>query len=182
MDNLMQYLYQEYYKKQQRGFTDDEFRRAAEQIAGRSLADFFDIGVNSADPIDYNAYFAPVGLTLTNVAGRNPDGYLGASTQVVNGRTTVTGVRRGGAAYADGLNVGDEVLAVDQVRVGDDLQRLMAGRRPGETLTVLVNRSGLLRELPIKLLPSPLVSYRLEPVANPTAEQQALYKTWLYIK
>lgn len=182
MDDLMRYLYNEYYKKLGRGFTDEEFRRAAEQTAGRKLDDFFDVAVNGTDPINYNAYFAPVGLQLNNWAAKAQDGYLGAATTVQNGRTIVANVRRGSAAYTDGLNVGDEVLAVDSVRVGDDLLRLVSGRRVGERLNVLINRGGLVRELPITLGQNPLVSYRLEPVANITLTQKALYNKWLYIR
>ncbi|UHG89098.1 M61 family metallopeptidase [Spirosoma oryzicola] len=182
MDDLMRYLYNEYYKKQKRGFTDEEFRRAAEQVAGRKLDDFFTTAVNTADPINYNAYFEPVGLRLVNVAARSQDSFLGAAVSPANGKSTVTSVRRGSAAYTDGLNVGDEVISVDSVRVGDDLLRLISGRRVGETLKVLVNRAGILRELPITLTPNPLVSYRLEPLANQTEAQKTLYARWLYTK
>lgn len=181
MDDLMRYLYTEYYKKQKRGFTDEEFRQAAEQIAGQPLNDFFSIAVNSADPIDYNRYFAPVGLQLQNRAAKTQDGYLGTATTVTNGKVYVTGVRRGSAAYTDGLNVGDEIISIDSVRVGDDLLRLISGRRVGETLNVLVNRGGFLRRLPVTLTTNPLASYRLAPLPNQTAEQKALYKKWLYI-
>ena len=182
LDDLMRYLYQEYYKKQKRGFTDEEFQRAAEQIAGRPLTDFFTTALNTADPINYNAYFAPVGLQLTNVAAKNQDGYLGAATTVVNGKVTVSGVRRGSAAYTDGLNVGDEIISVNGLRVGDDLLRHIGGRRVGETILLLVNRAGQLRELPIKLSQNQLVSYRLETLPNQTENQRALYNKWLFIK
>ncbi|AQG79237.1 M61 family metallopeptidase [Spirosoma montaniterrae] len=182
MDDLMRLLYTEYYKKQKRGFTDAEFRQAAEQVAGRKLDDFFTIAVNSTNPIDYNAYFAPVGLQLVNVAGKSADGFLGAGTTVQNGKAVISSVRRGSAAYADGLNVGDEVISVDGVRVGDDLLRFIGGRRVGEKLTVLVNRAGLLREIPVTLTQNPLLSYRLEPLPNRTDAQKALYNKWLYVK
>ena len=182
MDDLMRLLYTEYYKKQKRGFTDDEFRRAAEQIAGRSLDDFFNVAVNSSEPINYNAYFEPVGLQLTNVASKTQDGFLGAATTASNGKATVTGVRRGSAAYTGGLNVGDEIISVDSIRVGDDFLRLISGRRVGETVNVLVNRGGMLRKLPITLAQNPLASYRLTPLPNATAAQKALYNKWLYIK
>jgi predicted metalloprotease with PDZ domain len=181
MDDLMRYLYTEYYKKQKRGFTDEEFRQAAEQMAGQPLNDFFAIAVNSADPIDYNRYFAPVGLQLQNRAAKTQDGYLGTATTVTNGKVYVTGVRRGSASYTDGLNVGDEIISIDSVRVGDDLLRLVSGRRVGETLNVLVNRGGFLRRLPITLTANPLASYRLVPLPNQTDGQKALYNKWLYI-
>ena len=181
MDDLMRFLYAEYYKKQKRGFTDAEFRQAAEQVAGRKLDDFFIIGVNSAEPIDYNPYFAPVGLRLVNVAAQTQDGFLGAATTISNGKATISGVRRGSAAYTGGLNVGDELISIDSVRVGDDLLRLISTHRAGETIKVLVNRSGYLRELPITLTQNPLVRYRLEPLPNQTEAQKALYNKWLYI-
>ncbi|QJW90045.1 M61 family metallopeptidase [Spirosoma taeanense] len=182
LDDLMRYLYTEYYKKQKRGFTDEEFRRAAEQTAGRKLDDFFTVGVNSAAPINYNAYFEPVGLQLTNVAARTQDGFLGAGTTVQNGKSIVTSVRRGSAAYTDGLNVGDEIISVDSVRVGDDLLRLISGRRIGDKLTILVNRAGLIRKIPVTLTANPLVSYRLQPLPNQTPQQKALFEKWLFIQ
>jgi predicted metalloprotease with PDZ domain len=146
------------------------------------LTDFFTTALNTADPINYNAYFEPVGLQLTNVAAKSQDGYLGAATTVVNGKVTVSGVRRGSAAYTDGLNVGDEIISVNGLRVGDDLLRFISGRRVGDTINLLVNRAGQLRELPIKLSQNPLVSYRLEPLPNQTEKQKALYNKWLFIK
>ncbi len=182
MDDLMRFLYAEYYKKQKRGFTDAEFRQAAEQIAGRKLDDFFTVGINSAEPINYNTYFEPVGMQLVNVAARTQDGFLGTATVYSNGKATVTGVRRGSAAYTSGLNVGDEIISVDSVRVTDDLLKLISGRRVGETINVIVNRAGFLREIPITLAQNPLVSYRLEPLPNQTPAQKALYNKWLFIK
>ena len=182
IDDLMRFLYTEYYKKQQRGFTDAEFRQAAEKIAGRQLNDFFSVGVNSTEPINYNAYFEPVGMQLVNVAARAQDGFLGTATVYSNGKAIVTGVRRGSAAYTDGLNVGDEIISVDSVRVTDDLLKLISGRRVGETINVIVNRAGFLREIPVTLTQNPLVSYRLEPLPDQTPAQKALYNKWLYIK
>jgi predicted metalloprotease with PDZ domain len=182
MDDLLRFLYNEYYKKQKRGFRDEEFRQAAEQMAGRKLDDFFNIAVNSANPINFNTYFEPVGLQLTNVAAKTQDGFLGAGTTVQNGKVVVGSVRRGSAAYTDGLNVGDEILAVDSIRVGDDLLRLISGRRVGDKISVIVNRAGFLREIPITLTQNPLVSYRLEALPNRTDTQKALYNKWLYIK
>ena len=182
MDDLMRLLYTEYYKRQNRGFTDEEFRKAAEQVAGRKLDDFFDVGINSADPINYNAYFAPVGLKLVDAAVKSKDGFLGAATRTVNGKAYVSGVRRGSAAYVDGLNVGDEVTSVDGVPVGSDLQKLIGDRKVGDKLTFQVSRSGVPKEVNVTLTASPYVSYRLEQLPTRTDAQTALYNKWLFTK
>ncbi len=182
LDDLMRKLYQDFYKAKGRGFTDAEFQAAASQVAGRDISDFFRRNVESADAIDYNSYFEPVGLKLVNAASRQSDGYLGASVSAGSGRPTITGVRRGSAAETDGLNVGDEVISVDNIRVGaDDFLRLIGGHRVGDTVSLLVNRAGMLKRIPVTLIANPLASYRLEPMTNPTPQQQALYKRWLFI-
>ena len=189
MDDLLRYLYQEYYKKQQRGFTDDEFRKAAEQIAGKPLTDFFDNGVNGTGPLNYNAYFEPVGLRLINTADtpearQKQDGFLGASarTNPVTNRALVMSVRRGSAAELGGLNVGDEIVAIDGAPLTDDLNKTLAGHKAGERLKVGVNRGGLSREFTVQLTENPLLNYRLEPLPTVTDKQKALYNKWLYVK
>ncbi|HEY0109176.1 MAG TPA: PDZ domain-containing protein, partial [Fibrella sp.] len=184
MDDLMRLLYTQYYKKLKRGFTDEEFRKAAEQVAGMSLASFFEKGINGTGPLDYTTYFEPVGMRLVNVNTKQQDGFLGASagTNPTNGRQTITAVRRGGAAEIGGLSVGDEVLAIDSVRLTDDLSRAVAGRKVGDRLRLIVNRGGQVRELAVQLIESPLLSYRLEAIPNASDKQKALYNKWLYIK
>ncbi|HEX9958912.1 MAG TPA: PDZ domain-containing protein, partial [Fibrella sp.] len=184
MDDLMRLLYTQYYKKLKRGFTDEEFRKAAEQVAGTSLASFFDKGINGTGPLDYTTYFEPVGMRLVNVNTKQQEGFLGASagTNPTNGRQTITAVRRGGAAETGGLSVGDEVLAIDSVRLTDDLSRAVAGRKVGDRLRLIVNRGGQVRELAVQLIESPLLSYRLEAIPNASDKQIALYNKWLYIK
>ncbi len=182
LDDAMRFLYQEYYKKQQRGFTDTEFKQALETAAGRSFDDFFAKYVNATEAIDYNTFFGPVGLKLTTAPVSSTDGFLGATTVPTSGRATVTAVRRDGPAWTDGLNAGDEIIAVDSIRVLDDLNRLLVGRKPGDVVQVLINRGGLLRELPIRLADNPLIVYKLEPLPNQTDRQKRLYNKWLWVK
>jgi predicted metalloprotease with PDZ domain len=187
LDDLLRLLYNDYYKGKKRGFTDAEFQAAASQIAGQDLTAFFQQTVNTADAIDYNAYFEPVGLRLINGAGRLADGFLGATVSNSGGKAVVSRVRRDSAAWTDGLNVGDEVISVDNIRVSaaegrpDDFLRQIEGRRVGDTVNVLVNRGGILKRLPITLTENPLVNYQLQRVPNPTPQQQALYNKWLFI-
>ena len=184
MDDLMRLLYTEYYKKQKRGFTDDEFRKAAEQVAGNSLADFFDKGINGTGPVNYNTYLQPVGMQLVNGGPPSADGFLGVSIPLNSPATrqVISAVRRGSAAEQAGLNVGDVLVSVDGGRLTDDLLKMLAGKKPGDVVKLSVNRGGILREFPITLIQNPLLSYRIEPLPNQTEAQKTLYNRWLYIK
>jgi predicted metalloprotease with PDZ domain len=182
LDDVLRFLYQEYYKKQQRGFTDEEFKQALEQAAGHNFDAFFAKYVNGTEPIDYAPFFAPVGIRLSTTPASPADGFLGATTAPTGGKATVTSVRRDGPAWTDGLNVGDEIIALDSIRVLDDPNRLLASRKPNDVVRVLINRAGILRELPIRLADNPLITYKLEPLANLNERQKRLYVQWLWVK
>lgn len=184
LSDAMRLLYTKYYKELKRGFRDDELKQALEQVGGKNLDDFFKKYVYGTDPIDYAPFFEPVGLKLVNQNANAQDAYLGVAVGLnpTNGRQTVTSVRRGSSAEGAGLNVGDEILAIDSVRVTEDVNKLVATMKAGSRFKLLVNRGGLLRELPVTLARLPLVAYRLEAIPNQTEKQKVLYTRWLVIK
>lgn len=63
LDNVMQFMYWEYYKKKQRGFADSEFQQACENIAGVPLTEIFEY-VHSTKELDYRKYLGYGGLEL----------------------------------------------------------------------------------------------------------------------
>jgi predicted metalloprotease with PDZ domain len=64
LDDVMRFLYWQYYKKLQRGFTDSEFQQACEAVAGRSLSREFEY-VNTTKEIDYATYLSYPGLKIS---------------------------------------------------------------------------------------------------------------------
>ncbi|MFC5408280.1 M61 family metallopeptidase [Larkinella bovis] len=182
LDDVLRLLYTTYYKKEKRGFTDTEFQEAVEKIAGRKLDDFFQKYVFGTEKIDYNSFLNPVGLQLVDASASKQDAYLGTLTKFADGKLTVSSVRRDSPAWINGLNVNDEILAIDNVRVGNDLERVLEAYQPGATISVLVNRTGQLKTLAVSLTGNPLAAFRIQPLASPTTEQRALYRKWLGIE
>lgn len=183
LSDVMRLLYNRYYKELKRGFRDEELKQALEQVGGKNLDSFFQKYVYGTDAIDYAPFFEPVGLRLVNGYANAQDAYLGVATGLnpTNGRQTITSVRRGSSAETAGLNVGDEILAIDSIRVNEDINKLMASYRPGNTFKMIVNRGGILKELSVTLTRLPLVTYRLEPLPNRNETQKSLYNKWLHI-
>ncbi|PJJ07773.1 putative metalloprotease with PDZ domain [Flavobacterium sp. 1] len=70
LDDVMRFLYWEYYKKLQRGFTDAEFQNACETVAGISLANVFEY-VYTTKEIDYNSYLSYAGLRMNTELDSN---------------------------------------------------------------------------------------------------------------
>ncbi|MDO1448041.1 PDZ domain-containing protein [Rhodocytophaga aerolata] len=180
-DDVLRLLYNEYFKKQKRGFTEAEMQAAVEKVAGKSLNDFFQKYVYGTEPIDYNQYLGYVGLKLINAGEGKNEPYLGANTSNTNGKLMVTSVMRGTTAYESGLNVNDEILAIDNYRVNDDLNRIMATKKVGDKINILINRAGILQTLETVVLKNPNISYRMQRVANATPQQEALLAKWLHM-
>ena len=69
LDDVMRLLYNSYYKELCRGFTDAEFQRACETVAGISLAPEFEY-VNTTGEIDYAKYLSYAGLGISESTDR----------------------------------------------------------------------------------------------------------------
>ncbi|MDF7811380.1 PDZ domain-containing protein [Hymenobacter sp. YC55] len=181
LDDVMRYLYDQYYKKQGRGFTDEEYQAAVAKIAGRRFDDFFRRYVYGTEMLPYETMLGYAGLKLTT-APLTTDAALGATFSTTGGKFTVTSTLRNGSAWQGGLNVNDELLAIDGNRLTDDPNKLLASRPAGSQVKMLVSRDGQLKELTFPLLASTAIRYRIEQAASPTAEQQAVLQKWLTFK
>jgi predicted metalloprotease with PDZ domain len=178
LDDLMKGLYQEYYKKQSRGFTDEEFQKMVESVAGKPMGDFFQKYIFGTETIPYNTYFETVGLQLKDKNADKLDPFLG--TEFRGGGLRITGVVRDSPAYNDGLNVGDEILQIDGARP-DDIAKLVTSKKIGDVMEVKVKRDGLEKKYNITLQRNPAKNLVLEPLENQTKEQISMYKKWLYL-
>lgn len=63
LDDVMKALYKKYYQKRKRGFTDQEFQKECERIAGVPLPEVFSYA-NTVTAVNYPKYFAYAGLDI----------------------------------------------------------------------------------------------------------------------
>jgi predicted metalloprotease with PDZ domain len=180
-DDVLRYLYEEYYKKQGRGITDAEMQAAVEKIAGKSLDEFFKKYIFGTERPDYKQYLGYVGLTLTDANADNKKVALGMNTKLDNGKVIVAKTLSNGVAYQYGLNVNDEIIAIDNYRVSSEalMETLLNRKKIGEEVTFLINRAGILKTITLTLARDPKVAFKLEKVAKPSALQAKLYQKWL---
>ena len=92
----------------------------------------------------------------------------------------VRNVIAGSAAYEQGLNAGDQIVAFDGARASLDfvLARL-SEKKPGEVAHLTIFRFDDLRVLDVKLGVRNAGSYRIVSVAQPTEQQSRIYQAWL---
>jgi predicted metalloprotease with PDZ domain len=182
LDDVMRYLYAEFYKKN-RNYTPEDFQRAAELAAGASLENFFARYVRGREELDYGASLNTVGLRLGGLDPTKPPPErpaFGADLAQEGDRLVVRRVYSGTAAYDQGLNVGDQIVALDGVRVNQQLFSAKLGeKRPGDVLNLTLFRDDDLRSMSIRLGRRVVADYRILPVKQPAPEQVKQYRAWV---
>ncbi|TKC04473.1 M61 family metallopeptidase [Pedobacter frigoris] len=181
LDDVMKAMYDEYYKKLGRGYTDAEFKTMVEKISGISFTNFWKTYVNGTDPIDYVKYFGYAGIKVTNEhAGKNVP-YLGLATKKLEGRVMITAVSRNSGSWIGGLNVNDEIISVDgnPVEAAVDKMPAITGKNVGDSVTFTIRRDGIVKDITIKLLAATSVKLTATVDENATDLQKAVRKGWL---
>jgi len=170
LDNVMQYLYHEYYEKQKRGFTMKEMQGALEKISGLKLNDFFEKYINGTQTFDYSTIFGYAGLTVQTIV--NNDAGLGISTK----GNIISRVNRNSSAYEGGLNVNDEILAINGFRVNGNVDDFIESKNVGDEISILLSRDNLIQTISFPLKEK---GYTLYFITNDSEKRNSIYQKWL---
>jgi len=178
LDDVMRALYKRF-PWDGNGYTVDDFQKLCEEYGGISLGEFFAKYVHGTDPLPWEEVLAYAGLEVTPEKSKSGP-WLGVMSRERNGRSLITGVIAGSPAYDGGLNVNDELLALNGYRVGStDLSSRITEMSVGDTARITVFRHDVLREFTIRLEAPPVPSYAVKPMAETTALQKEIYEAWL---
>ncbi len=176
LDDVFKLLYVNYYKNLQRGFTDAELEDAFSKVAGKSAKGLFEAHVYGLTSPNYKDLFGNVGYSWTNSNEGKSTSFLGFN--VANNR--ITQLYKGGPAYQYGLNVGDEILKVNNSDF-EGLDKLLANKKPNDAVLFTVKRDGIERNFMITVAQSPIQNFVLNSLPNLSEQQKDLRKAWLGI-
>ena len=184
LDDVMRMLYADFYKRS-RNYSPADFQKVCETIAGGSLEQFFARYVRGREELPYNEFLAAAGLQLSTTGEgemmvQPAFSYLGADLEEANGIVTVTSVHAGTPAYEQGLNAKDQILALDGVRVNQELLETLIRQKPiGSVIRLTVFRNDDLRTLEVKLGSRVIVPFRIFQLPSRTDLQRQIYESWM---
>jgi len=164
------------------GYTVDDVESIAGELAGSSMKTFFEDYVTGTRPVDWDRFLGYAGLRTDTVAAPSRV-WWGMGVFDGGGKTRVRNVVRGSCAYAAGVEVGDEIVALDGFRIDStSLQVRMIAYSPGETarLTVFREERQRILEVPLMVLQRPAV--RILEMENSTTLQKGVRRGWLGIQ
>jgi len=184
LDDVMRSLWQKYgrdfYADNDlggRGVSEAEVEALFDEVTGLKLKRFFDRYVRATDDLPLAKLLAPTGVVLAD--SRKPGKpSLGVRTARNGGDTRLANVYEGGAAHRAGLSAGDLLVAIEGIRVSNNLEALLARYRVGDSVVIHAFRRDELMTFKVRLLADSAPQVGLKVEAKP-ALVPALRTAWL---
>ncbi|MDF5734911.1 MULTISPECIES: M61 family metallopeptidase [unclassified Nostoc] len=177
LDDVMLKMWQQF-GQAEIGYTPEQLQEVIESVAGINLTDFFKRYIDGIDDLPWNQYLKPFGLQL--VADQQEEPYLGVRINTENGREIIKFVETGSPAQIKGIDAGDELLAIDGIKVmGNSLSDRLKDYQPNDTIEVTVFHQDELRTYSITLASPHPTRYQVKPLEHPDSTQQQNFAGWL---
>lgn len=177
LDDFMRFMYNKYYLKLNRGFTDAEFKLELEKFSGLNFTKFYADFIDGTQVLPIEKYLAYVGLEVENI--NDPKIYTGIATRQTANGAIITQIARFTAGYESGLNVDDEIIKVNGKPLEQDFNREVATNKVGSKLQIEVLRMGKNRTFTLEVRNGTLPRYQTKQLPNPSEEQIYLLRKWL---
>lgn len=199
LDDVMRKMYSEF--AGDRGYSNEDFRRVATQIAEHDLSGWFETHIDQTKELIYDDALQWLGLEfkpendVPEVPSESDAGkkeskksadetkkvrWMGVAAKPDSGRLLVTKVQRDSPAYTAGINVGDELLAVEGFRLTTaEWQKQLNQFEIGSAVQILLSRRGRIVGLPVTLREKPKNLWALRAVSKRTDAQRQAVASWL---
>jgi predicted metalloprotease with PDZ domain len=180
LDDLLRLLYNDFYVTKKQGFTFNDFKVYSEKICNKNLDDFFNTVVLSSNEINYASYFNKAGIQV-GIYPRGSEPWLGVNTKDQAGKLTVSSITDYSSGHKGGLNVNDEIIAINNQRITDvnSLNKQIAATAVGNTIEVLISRDNILQTLKITLDKTYLKDFQLIPDQEASESAKTVRNKWL---
>ncbi len=150
------------------GMPERSFEEMAGEVSGLDLADFFDQAIRGTDELPLAQYLESVGVTCalrtaTSISdpggapkGRSIPVWLGIRIAEKAGRLMVTHVLENGPGQNAGVSAGDELLAMNDIRLSaKSMEKFLRRMEAGDKVKLNVFREDILLGLPLVLETGP---------------------------
>lgn len=183
LDDVVLLLFERYGQK--KGYSEKDYKKAVEEIANASFQEFFEkyvCGIENYEPLlkeclDY------IGLELkTEKDTTSSERKLGFKSAEVDGKTTVTAIYPNSIADNSALQLQDEIIALNRMRVENNINEWLDYFSMEKEITLTVATGKRIREIALSLGKE---DYYLTRKAvrkkKPTKAQKINYNKWAKI-
>ena len=179
LDDVLRALWQTY-GRSETGVGPQELVATLTAVAETDLGDFLHQALTTAGELPFARYLEPFGLELVPDQLEDEPPALGLKLADEGGKTVVKFAAASSPAGAIGIDAGDELLAIDGLRVtAANLDDRLRDYRSGDRLELAFFHQDELVARTLTLADPEPSGYHIAPVAAPTARQKQRYRGWL---
>ncbi|MCC6951050.1 MAG: M61 family metallopeptidase [Phycisphaerales bacterium] len=162
------------------GYTTADVLDAIRYVTGEDFTPFFNDFVRGTADLPINDALAIFGLEAVREGeGDEQRSYLGLDLRDADGLATVSVVRDDGPGPAAGINVDDQIVALNGQRLrAGELDSRLKQLKPGQIVTLHVIRRDLLREVRLSLASRPKSELKVQKKKDANPEQKAAFESW----
>ncbi len=179
LDDVMRSLWEQF-GKPEIGYTNEQLKSVLETVAETDLTDFLDTYLYTTAELPLAEYLQPFGLQLTPTKEDDPAPHLGMKVAQENGATMIKFVDAESPAGQAGIDIGDELLAIDGIRVNaDELSERLKDYQAGDTIHLSIFHQDELFTYPVTLAAPQPNRYEITSIEEPSEQQRELLFGWL---
>jgi len=161
------------------GYTIADFQQTAEECAGSGLEEFFSLYIRGTTPFPWEQalLFAGIELKPSETPMKVSFGF---AMQTAGDKVKLTRVLTDSPAEDAGLQVGDEIAAMNGIRVRQaDIEDRLAEMKEGTEVRIAYFRNDMLRETTVTTRYVGPAQYTVRQVAAPTPLQRSIFEGWV---
>lgn len=173
-------LYQDF--KIPKGYTVSDVKGILKSLSGKDYQAWWEQYVDNPVSLDFDTMFAKAGLQVGYGEDAKTQVDAGISLTGNHNDLTIGHVKRNGPAWLAGVNAGDEVVAVNGLKVtASGFEKRLADFKAGDVIKLTVFNNDSLVTRSITLTEKPKGTLKITPLKDVTDDQKAFLKAWLGI-
>ncbi len=179
LNDVMRTLYYTYYKKENRGYTEDEFRKVCEKTAGVPLDEFFSYIYTVKTP-DYAKYLNYAGLNIDLTRKPVQGAWLGIRATSVKDSVKVRDVDWNSPAWIEGIRRNQVITGINGKPANlVALDQIGKDYKDNDLIAIEVLDKGKKTNIPLLLSTKMEATFEIKRQAKPNALQAMILKSWL---
>jgi predicted metalloprotease with PDZ domain len=179
LDELQRRLYRDHHNSN-RGYSKRDVLALLKDITGHDMSAFWSDYVEGTKAIDFASLLDFYGLQQsTGTSSEATQAWLGVQLKAEHGLLTVSTVDRGSPAWQAGLAAGDQLIALNDLRLDErNWQQRIAELTTDQAHRLHYFSAGRLRTTEVTLVADPHPEFSIEPVSKPNRKQRQRFAAW----
>lgn len=163
-----------------KGYQVSDVKQILTQLSGKSYDAWWQAHVNQPFSMDFDTQLAKAGLQLTYGKKPKTQAYAGMGLTGEHNSLQLAKVLRDGPAWQAGVVAGDELVAINGLKVtAAGFEKRIADFKPGDKVQLTLFSNDSLKQVDLTFGEAPKGKLAIEGVKKASKQQKAFYKAWL---